>query len=118
MANTTPKPTGEMAGDAPIVTAGDPANATPGPAGPVFGADVNEKDLEGRRPPMKELTGVKYSGVADRKIFTTADLEKLGAENAQTNLEWSADNGFVVPITDLNASTVDALIKLPGFTAV
>lgn len=120
MANTTPKPTGEMAGDAPIVTAGDPANDTPAPAGTVIGGDGGEHDLDGRRPPMKDLKGIRYSGMADHRVLTAEDLERIGVpkDQVQTELVWNKDNDFLVPITDVNAATLDAVIALPGFTAV
>lgn len=119
MARTTDTPAGSSV--SPDATPAAP-NTSPVDTGVTLEQDqmvtVGDETENPERPPMKDLKGVRYSGVADRKIFTAEDLAKLGATNIQTGLEWNKDNGFLVSITDLNASTVDALIKLPGFTAV
>jgi hypothetical protein len=67
---------------------------------------------------MKDILGVQYTGFADVKIFTKDDLIKLGVQDPQTDLKWSRENDFWIPKSDLNAATVDALIKQPNFRTV
>lgn len=72
------------------------------------------------RPKMADLIGVQFKpGRIDSKRFSAADLRQMGVEpKDEDDLVWDKSNGFQVPVQRLNADTVDALIKLPGFTAV
>lgn len=72
------------------------------------------------RPPMRQMAGLQYNGIADVKRFTSADLRKLGVQTvkSETDLVWSRSNGFFVSVSDVNAETVDAILKLPGFSVV
>jgi len=81
------------------------------------GEEIQTLETDEGRPPMREISGVRYtSPMIDRKSFNRLDLISLGAVDPIGDLVWSSDNGFVVPKEELNASTVDALIKLPEFS--
>ncbi len=72
------------------------------------------------RPALSALTSVNFApGQVDVKKFTAADLGRMGINpKSDDDLVWNRANNFSVPISSLNAETVDALIKLPGFSAV
>lgn len=72
------------------------------------------------RAPMAELTGIRFASVAtDRRVISAADLRKAGVEpKNEEDLVWSRDNDFTIPITAVNAATLDTLIALPEFSAV
>ena len=91
-----------------------PSTAVEAPA--PLGEDATKVD----RPALSELTGIKFSGdMIDRRAISAADLRRLGAEpRDEEDLVWSAENDFIVPISQLNASTVDRLITIPGFSAI
>jgi hypothetical protein len=110
MAETSKKDEAATPTAQPVVVNGAPEDSKPE-------ADAAPTENPSR-PLMKNLKGVKYSGIADRKIFSVEDLKALGAVDPQTDLEWNAKNDFTVLDTDVNASTVDALIKLPEFKAI
>jgi hypothetical protein len=116
MASTDTPSKGEKPGTAPDAS----TIVTNDQAAPSVAAEP-EAEADVSRPPLSSLTGIKYSAKqVDRKTLTAKDLQSLGVEDPKSadDLVWSRDNGFVVPIDSVNAATVDALIKLPGFSAV
>lgn len=82
--------------------------------------NIVDPEYSEKRPAMADLTGVKYETgpMVDQHTITVDQLSKLGIEKPQTDLVWSKANDWTVPITDLNAETLDALIALPGYSAV
>lgn len=81
---------------------------------PVIATNGVEPDVE-NVPTMKELTGIKYVGMADVKRLEISDLESLGIESPKGDLVWSADNDFTVPASEINAATRDALLANKDF---
>lgn len=79
--------------------------------------DVPDAETD-KRPPLTALAGIRYTGGADHRGLTVADLETLGAESPKGDLAWSASSGNVVAISEMNASTVDALLASGEFEAV
>lgn len=73
-----------------------------------------EETAEGA-PKMAELVGIRYVGQANTRRISMEDLEVLGVENPKQDLEWTSDNGKVVPTEEFNAATRDALLALPDF---
>lgn len=71
-------------------------------------------------PRMSDLHGIRYRGLADRRILTRNDLIKLGVEEpkVQEDLVWDRSNGFTVPTAQFNAETRDKLLALKDFVAV
>lgn len=116
MANSKTDPTpGETSGnaattavtEAPVVTAS--AVSTPEIAsGPELGAPVE-------RPPLKELEGVRYTGTADKRIFSALDFAKAGIDGIEEDLVFDRDNGFRVPKKGLSAAAVDFILTQPNF---
>jgi hypothetical protein len=87
----------------------NPADADPAP------------EDETSRPPLRQLSGIKFrSGQVDVKKFTASDLHAMGVGELKSDedLVWNRLNNYTVPIDAVNAATLDAIIKLPGFTAV
>lgn len=117
MASTDAPNKGSKPGTAPADESTIVVNSQAEPASAPEAAPAEDEAV---RPAMAELTGIKLSSPAvDRKTLTADDLRKLGADpKTEDDLVWSRDNGFVVPIHSVNASTVDALIKLPGLSAI
>ena len=107
---------GTPSGDTTPVIAvnGEAPNTDEPKAAPPASAGDETTDI----PKMAEMQGIRYTGMADVKRLSFADLEAISGAEAKGDLEWSADNGFIVPAKDFNASTRDALLALPGFTAV
>lgn len=98
-------------GDAtPVIAVND---ELPNTEAPTEAAPVSAEEI----PRMSELQGIRYTGMADVKSFTAADLEAISGEPAKMDLQWSADNGFVVPTKEFSAATRDALLALADFTA-
>lgn len=97
---------------------GDAATIVGPPAPAAQERPAEDTPAQEDRPAMKDILGVQYTGPFDAKVFTVKDLQKLGVEDPQTDLRWDRDNNFVVPKTDLNAATVDVLIRQPNFRTV
>jgi hypothetical protein len=68
------------------------------------------------RPRIVDMTGIRYTGFADERHLSKADLATLGA-NHDEDLVWYG-KGFVVPKAGLSAQTIDALNSLDEFTAI
>lgn len=102
-------------GTADVVSA---SSTAPGEGEVILPDESTNSEPTEKRPAMKNLKGVQYSGMADERRVTVDDLKRIGVEDPQTDLVWNRANGFLVPATDLNAATVDALIELPGFKAL
>lgn len=66
----------------------------------------------------KDIKGIKYLGSADIKIFSAEDLVRLGAENPKGPLEWNPRNLHIVPSSEWNASTRDAVLADSDFVGV
>lgn len=77
-----------------------------------------EPDAE--RAPMAELSSIRFnSGSVDIRVISAFGLRSVGVEpKSEDDLVWSRDNDFSLPISAVNAATVDLLISLPGFSAV
>lgn len=64
--------------------------------------------LADQRPNMDELVGVRYTGHANLRSFTVKDFEGVDIK-AKGDLEFKG-NGSVVPISKVNADTLDYLL--------
>lgn len=62
--------------------------------------------------------GVRYKGRANARNLDVKTLENLGALGALADLRWSADNNFIVPRSEINDSTLAALLKTGEFEVV
>lgn len=78
---------------------------------------ADNTDAEETRPPVAKLTGVRYEGFATTRLLSKDDLVSLGAESPKGDLVWNG-RGDIVKMSELNASTVDALLTLEEFTAI
>lgn len=110
---TTPK-AGESAPDST-------ASATQAPEPTV--APVEAPAVEDvKRPPLSELTSVKYTGSeqTDERHITVENLKAAGVETPEglKDLVFNRENDFSVPVKDLNAKVVDFLVAHDGFDAV
>lgn len=124
MATSKTSPT---AGETKAAAEGNVPSGDVTPVISVNGAEPDQSDpkgaevstvADGEVPKMSELTGIRYVGVADKKSFTTEDLQALGVEDPKEPLEWADWNGKVVETSQFNAATRDALLALPDFKAV
>ena len=118
MANSKTSPTagetkstdGAPSGDVtPVIAVNGEAPNTEAPASAEVSKTADDV------PAMADLTGIRYTGYADARRLTKADLESLGVENPKGDLEWNAENGHIVPTEAFNAGTRDALLALPDF---
>lgn len=68
-------------------------------------------ESESKRAPLSELQGVKYVGRAHVRDISKADFEGVGVKVPDDFAEavWNSDNGFIVPVSGLNAAIVDYL---------
>lgn len=68
-------------------------------------------EAESKRAPLRELEGVKYIGRAHSRDISKVDFEGVGVEVPEgfTEAVWNSDNGFLVPVSRLNAAIVDYL---------
>lgn len=75
-----------------------------------------------KRPPLRDLESIKYTGSAqtDERHITVENLQAAGVETPEglKDLVFNAENGFSVPVKDLNAKIVDFLLAHDGFDAV
>lgn len=112
MATSKPSPAeGESApAEAPPITVNGQTPNTEVP-------DLPTGTEPGEMPKMAELEGIRYTGMADSKTLTAADLESLGVENPKGDLVWDDHNGKVVLTGEFNAATRDVLLADPDFAA-
>lgn len=92
------------------------ADAVQSPADTSGDAQGNDQTTpapaEAERPPMAEITGVRFRhGQVDSFSLNTADLTSMGAQEPKGDLTWNVGNNWTVPISEMNASTVDALLE-------
>lgn len=109
MARVTDADAAKHSDESTIVTTGDAPAEAPAEDAP-----------EAERAPIKQLNGVHFeAGQTDTRIMSAADLRNIGVDpKNEDDLVWNRDNGYTIPISSVNAATVDALIALPGFSAV
>jgi len=69
----------------------------------------HEEEILEDAPLMSEISGVYYTGRADVKILTVADLMGAGIEDAKQDLVFNSDNGWFIPVASFNAATRDWL---------
>jgi hypothetical protein len=81
---------------------------------------TDERDGEQtHRPAINQLQNIRYAGPVDRKIVTAQALREAGVSSTKndTDLEWNAANGFIVPVKEVNAETLDFLLaNVPGIS--
>lgn len=90
----------------PITPSNQPPSATP----PVETEDAGAAAV---------VSGVKYivPGIHVRQL-SIQDLQRMGAESPEADLEWNDANGMTVSAAELNQSTVDALLRSGEFVTV
>jgi len=104
------------AGDANVATGDATSAATASEAEAKTERELtpDEKFLaesEGKRAALSELEGVKYVGRSHIRSISKEEFASVGVEGPTNFVEavWSEDNGFLVPVTSLNAAIVDYL---------
>jgi hypothetical protein len=66
----------------------------------------------------RKVDGIRYLGTANVKQYSKDDLQKLGFENAESGVEWSASNDFFVSKSEFNAAALRAIVAQDDFEAV
>lgn len=89
-----------------------PAEATPQLADPSAEAETAPDQIH---IPMKDLEGITYIGTSDVRILDVAALRLAGVIKPKGDLRWDSQNGHEVPISDVNASTLEYLRSQPDF---
>jgi hypothetical protein len=109
-AASTPTTSEAPATEAPATASADETNAA---LDAIFG-----QNSDGSRPALSELTGIKYVGSSDRRTLSAAELTTAGVKDPKGDLEWTPENGFTVPISEVNAATADLLYSDTEFELV
>lgn len=116
--STSPTPGESKASTTPTSEA--PATEAPATA-PATAADLDAifgGTSDGSRPALDELKGIKYIGSSDTRSISKADFERAGIENVKGDLSWTPENGYLVPISSVNAATADYLYADADFELV
>lgn len=67
-------------------------------------------------PHMSDITGVRYTGSANRKILTVRDFESLNIPGIEKDLVWDSSNNRFVLVGDFNAAARDWFAKQQDFS--
>lgn len=67
-------------------------------------------------PRMSDITGVRYTGRANRKVLTVQDFESLNVPGVKSDLAWDDSNNKFVLASEFNAAARDWFATQPDFS--
>ena len=82
------------------------------------GKDVTE-NVESVKAPEKSTKYIQYNGISTRRVISRDEWEAIplaygGPVTDQDTVEWSGQNRFRIPVSELSKEAVNYLLKVDG----